>query len=216
MRVLITAGPTIEKIDPVRYISNFSTGKMGIALAEAAAEQGHQVTLVLGPTHLRPKNEVVDVLPVESALDMLAAAEAHFAEADLIILCAAVADYRPKHYEEEKIKREYKDSLTLELVKNPDIAATLGAKKQAGQYMIGFALETSDQAGTREHALSKMQRKHLDMIVSNTLQDAGAGFGYDTNRVCLIYADGREEQLPLLSKVEVARRILQQVPVVHP
>ncbi len=208
-RVLITAGPTQEKIDPVRFISNYSSGKMGIALAEEAALRGAEVTLVLGPTAMRPPHlpnlRVVDVV---TAIDMHDAAMKTFPEADIIILCAAVADYRAARPAIEKIKRAGQDSMILELVENPDIAATLGARKRSNQKLIGFALETNDE---EENALKKLSAKHLDMIVLNSLRQEGAAFGCDTNVVTLYDTDGRKTELPKMSKTDVAKRILDYI-----
>lgn len=209
-QVIITAGPTVEKIDPVRYISNFSTGKMGIALAEACAQAGADVQLILGPTHLRPKaHPHITLIPVQSACEMHDAAHAAFPTTDIAILCAAVADYRPAQYTEEKIKREQAGDICLQLEKNPDIAATLGQKKRPEQLLVGFALETAQDAQT--YAMDKIRRKNLDMIVLNTLADKGAGFGTDTNKVTLIDQDGCGQELPLMSKPEVAQAIVAHI-----
>lgn len=210
-RMLITAGPTQEKIDPVRFISNYSTGKMGIALAEEAAKEGADVTLVLGPVALLPKQNPlhpIRVVSVESAIEMRDAAEEAFAEADIAILCAAVADYRPATAAEHKIKREKTGDITIELTQNPDIAATLGSKKKDGQKLIGFALETDD---AQANGAAKLERKNLDMIVVNSLQDKGAGFGYDTNKIDIITRKGERESFPLKSKQEVATDILNAI-----
>lgn len=206
-RVLITAGPTFEKIDPVRYIGNYSSGKMGFALAEAAAEEGAEVELIAGPVALETKHTRIHRTDVESAQQMADAATRLFPECTDAILCAAVADYRPATIAEEKIKREGTSDMVLHLVQNPDIAATLGQMKTPTQHLVGFALETS-QAET--HAADKLQRKHLDHIVVNSLQDEGAGFGVDTNKVSIISADGSTTTLPLAPKTEVARQIIQQ------
>lgn len=206
-RVLITAGPTYEHIDPVRFIGNFSTGKMGVALAEELHREGAEVHLVLGPSSLTPASGI-KLYRVESALEMLAAAEAVEEEVDLMIFTAAVADYRPKYEAPEKLKREAQGEMTLELVKNPDIAATLGARKRERQFFVGFALETT--SGEQE-AKRKLKEKNLDLIVLNTLQDEGAGFGVDTNKVSLFYRDGKEEELPLMPKREVARSLVKAI-----
>jgi len=210
-KVVLTAGPTREKIDPVRFISNYSTGKMGIALAEECARQGAEVTLVLGPVSIRPRqiaDNPIRVVDVESACEMLTAAETSFREADIAILCAAVADYRPTIAADKKIKREGKDSIDLQLTQNPDIAATLGAEKHAGQTLVGFALETHDALS---NAQGKMERKNLDMIVLNSLQDPGAGFGYDTNRISIIERGSQPVQYELKSKTEVAQDIVRAI-----
>ena len=205
-RVLVTAGPTQEKLDPVRFISNYSSGKMGIALAEEAARRGADVTLVLGPTAIRPKAlQNLHIKDVVSALEMHDAALSCFAEADLTILCAAVADYRAAVPAEEKIKRAGKDSMTLELVENPDIAATLGARKRVNQTLVGFALETNDE---EQNALKKLEAKNLDMIVLNSLRKEGAAFGCDTNIVTIFRANGEKTELPKMPKTDVAKYIL--------
>lgn len=204
--VLITAGPTIERIDPVRYISNFSSGKMGYALAAAARRRGARVTLVTGPCHI-PVPAGVDAVQVESAEQMLAAATEAFGTADIAIMAAAVADYAPEQYVDHKIKRETDAVDSIRLKKNPDIARTLGAAKRPGQIIVGFALETDHGAA---HAADKLRRKNLDMIVLNSLQDKGAGFGTDTNKVTLFFADPAlpPRQFPLKGKQEIADDIL--------
>lgn len=206
--VLITAGPTYERIDPVRFIGNFSTGKMGYALAEEAARRGARVTLVSGPVALKASHPAITVVNVESAREMLKAATDAFADADIAIMAAAVADYRPAETAESKIKREHMAECELALVRNPDIAAALGEAKRPGQILVGFALETDNE---RDNALGKMTRKHLDMIVLNSLRDPGAGFGTDTNKVSIFTADGRETELPLKGKSEVAADILNAI-----
>lgn len=206
--VLITAGPTYERIDPVRFIGNFSTGKMGYALAEEAARRGARVTLVSGPVALKTKHPAITVVNVESAREMLKAATDAFADADIAIMAAAVADYRPAETADSKIKREHMAECELALVRNPDIAAALGEAKRPGQILVGFALETDNE---RDNALGKMTRKHLDMIVLNSLRDPGAGFGTDTNKVSIFTADGRETELPLKGKSEVAADILNAI-----
>lgn len=206
--VLITAGPTREKIDPVRYISNYSTGKMGIALAEEAAARGAEVTLVLGPVERRPDNPRIRTVDVESAKEMLNACEAAFPECDMAIMCAAVADYAIANPADKKIKREKAGLPELEFVKNPDIAATLGKIKRPGQMLVGFALETDNET---ENATEKMKRKNLDMIVMNSLCDKGAGFGTDTNKITIFKADGSREEFGLKSKRAVAADILDEI-----
>ena len=181
-KVLITAGPTYEKIDPVRFIGNYSSGKMGYALAEVCAEQGAEVTLVSGPVTLSTKHPAIHRIDVESAGEMYEAATEHFPDADITILCAAVADFTPKVKADKKIKRKG-DDLMLELQPTQDIAAALGAMKRKGQVMVGFALETDhEQANARK----KLKSKNLDFIVLNSLQDKGAGFRVDTNKVTII------------------------------
>jgi phosphopantothenoylcysteine decarboxylase/phosphopantothenate--cysteine ligase len=207
-KVLITAGPTYEKLDPVRFIGNYSSGKMGFALAEACARQGAEVELVAGPVALQTEHPRIRRIDVESADEMYAAATAIFPATDAAILCAAVADYRPETQATGKIGREGNERLTLSLVRNRDIAATLGAVKQPGQSLIGFALETDDGLA---QAKAKMERKGLDMIVLNSLRDAGAGFRCDTNRVTLIDRRGEITRLPLKSKREVAEDIVTKL-----
>ena len=207
-KVMITSGPTREKIDPVRYISNYSTGKMGAALADEAAARGAEVTLIAGPGAVRPSDPRVRVVDVESGLDMLAATQEAFPSADIAVMCAAVADYRVASPADSKIKREAGAPPVLDLVKNPDIAATLGADKKPGQLLVGFALETDNGPS---NALSKMERKNLDMIVLNSLRDAGAGFGTDTNKITLFTRDGSSADFPLKSKREVAADIWDSV-----
>lgn len=210
-KLLISAGPTQEKIDPVRYISNYSTGKMGIAIAEEAARRGAQVTLVLGPTAIRPERNIlhpIRVVDVSSAQEMYEAAIAHFPEQDIAILSAAVADYRVKEVADRKMKREHTEELTLSLVQNPDIAASLGAIKREDQKLIGFALETHNAV---QHGADKLVRKNLDMIVINSLQDEGAGFGCDTNKITLLFRSGEEKTFELKSKHDVAKDILNHI-----
>lgn len=202
MRILVTAGPTLEDIDPVRFIGNRSTGKMGFALAERAQTRGAQVTLVAGPTHL-PTPTGVERVDVRSAVEMQRAAEAAFVTADAAILAAAVADYRAAEVSEQKIKRG-DGARSIELIENPDIAAGLGQRKE-GRTLVLFAMET--ERGV-ERAGEKLQRKGGDLIALNNLFEEGAGFGVDTNVVTLIDAQGNVEQLPKMSKVGVADRIL--------
>ena len=211
--VLITAGPTQEAIDPVRYITNASTGKMGYALARACINQGASVTLVTGPTHQSMAAweafAPVEVLNVISCAEMCEATLAAFPKADMAILCAAVADFTPMTVSEQKIKKHPGQTcMTIELKTTTDIAATLGKRKTSGQKLIGFALETHDEMANAER---KMQAKNLDMIVLNSLQDKGAGFGVDTNKVTLLYADGTKKDLPLLLKQEVADIIIDNI-----
>ena len=208
-RILVTAGPTREKIDPVRYISNYSTGKMGVAIADAAAAMGADVSLVLGPCEARPKNGKVNIIKVESAQQMLDACEALFPTTDIAIMSAAVADYRIADVAEKKIKREHTDAPPqLQLKKNPDIAATLGAQKRQGQILVGFALETDNE---ETNALEKLHRKNLDLIVLNSLNDKGAGFGTDTNRITIFDNNGASRTFPLKPKSQVASDILAAI-----
>lgn len=206
-KVLITAGPTYERLDPVRFIGNFSTGKMGFALASEIASRGADVTVVAGPVGdflLPPGVRQVNVV---SALEMLDAARAVAADADIAVFAAAVADYRPETVADSKIKREKREDMSIRLVRNPDIAATIAACKRPGAFMAGFALETDNEL---ENARAKMIRKNLDMMVLNSLNDPGAGFGTDTNRVTVI-TRGSEKPFPLRSKREVARDIVNEI-----
>lgn len=206
--VMITAGPTREKLDPVRFISNYSSGKMGYALAEEAARRGARVILVSGPVELEARNPLIEVRRVESAEEMLAEARKAFAGSDIAIMCAAVADYRPAAVSPSKLKRGDSPAMTLELVRNPDIAATLGSEKRPGQTLVGFALETDDAIA---HGADKLRRKNLDMIVVNSLADKGAGFGTDTNLVTIITADGRRTAGTLKPKSVVAADIIDSI-----
>lgn len=208
-RVLVTAGPTYERIDPVRFIGNFSSGKMGYAIADEFARRGARVTLVSGPVAgLKPQSANVDVRPVESALQMLDQCSVAWPEADIAVMTAAVADYRVENSANQKIKREENEPPQLKLVKNPDIAATLGAAKRSDQLLIGFALETDNETA---HAAEKLARKNLDAVVVNSLRDAGAGFGTDTNKVTIIAADGSATPYGLKSKREVAADIVTYI-----
>ncbi|MBD5177548.1 MAG: bifunctional phosphopantothenoylcysteine decarboxylase/phosphopantothenate--cysteine ligase CoaBC [Bacteroidales bacterium] len=203
--VLITAGPTYERIDPVRFIGNFSTGKMGYALATEAAARGARVTLVSGPTALSVTHPNITRVDVESAAQMYEASMQAFKDADIAIMAAAVADYAPAHPAQSKIKREKDGIDSIELVKNPDIAAALGKIKKPGQLLIGFALETDHAIPNAE---DKLRRKNLDAIVVNSLADKGAGFGVDTNRIAICTPDGNCKHFDLKSKADVAVDIL--------
>lgn len=202
-KVLITAGPTYEKIDPVRFIGNYSSGKMGYALAETCAAQGAEVTVVSGPVALTAKHQNIHIIHVESAAEMYTATTGAFPKADVGILCAAVADFTPATTATEKIKREG-DTLHLDLVATRDIAAALGQAKRTDQKLIGFALETTNE---KEHAKAKLAKKHLDFIVLNSLNDKGAGFAHDTNKVTII-AKNEERLFELKTKSEVAQDII--------
>ena len=184
-KVLLTAGPTYEPIDPVRFIGNHSTGKMGYALAEAFARAGADVILVSGPTNQKTENPAIQVIPVTTADQMYAQVKQHAQMADILVFAAAVADYKPKTISEVKVKKS-SETLTLELVKNVDIAKTIGQNKKPEQFTVGFALETDNEL---ENARAKLQTKNLDMIVLNSLQDAGAGFKHDTNKITIIEKD---------------------------
>lgn len=202
MRMLITAGPTREHIDPVRFISNRSTGKMGFAIAQCAAARGHAVTLVAGPVALAtpPGVQRVDVV---SALDLLAAVETHLLACDALVMCAAVADWRPRQSSDRKLKKRSM-SPVLELEANPDILVTIRERKH-GRLFVGFAAETGDPL---PEGRRKLAAKGLDLLVANDVSQPDAGFAVDTNRVTLLTPDGGERRLPLLSKAEVAERIV--------
>lgn len=204
-KVLITAGPTHEAIDPVRFIGNHSTGKMGFALAGQFASLGAGVRVISGPGSLPSPNGSVMVSRVQSAAEMLAAAEESFDQCDIAVFAAAVADYRPENPAAEKIKKS-EDSLTLRLVKNPDIAATLGKRKQK-QFTVGFALETTNEL---EHAREKLHKKGFDLIVLNSLKDPGAGFAHDTNKIAILDKEG-VKTYELKTKQEVAHDIVEEV-----
>jgi phosphopantothenoylcysteine decarboxylase/phosphopantothenate--cysteine ligase len=203
-KVMVTAGPTYEKLDPVRFIGNYSSGKMGYALASALAEKGATVQLISGPVHLQLSHPSIHITKVESAREMLEACLLHFEGMDMAILSAAVADYRPAEMADQKIKKS-EDSLQLELVKNPDIAAQLGQLKKPHQQLIGFALETTKE---KEHAQEKLIRKNLDMIVLNSLRHEGAGFGVDTNQISLIWPHNISQDFGLMDKHKVAAIIV--------
>lgn len=204
-KIVITAGPTYEKIDPVRFIGNYSSGKMGFALAETCAEYGAEVILISGPVNLILNHPNIKRIDVESAEQMYNTAIEQFATADSAILCAAVADYRPKQKEDSKIKRK-SDEMDLKLVKNRDIAASLGAMKTKKQTLIGFALETDHEY---ENALKKIETKNLDFIVLNSLNDKGAGFQHDTNKISIIDKHGSRTDFDLKTKKEVAHDIIE-------
>ena len=205
-KILITAGPTYEKIDPVRFIGNYSSGKMGYALAEVCAERGAEVTLVSGPVNLKVTHPNIHRIDVESAEQMYEAAVSAYADADAGILCAAVADFTPETVAGQKIKRE-KDDLVLRLKPTHDIAAALGKQKQAHQKLVGFALETTDEVA---HAPDKLNRKNFDFIVLNSLNDKGAGFRCDTNKITIIDRQATTPY-PLKEKKEVACDIIDRL-----
>lgn len=207
IKALVTAGPTYERIDPVRFIGNFSTGKMGIAIAESLAERGAEVTLVLGPSSQKTEHRGVTTIRVESAEEMYAACINVFPETKLAVLSAAVADYRPAEPAPEKIKK-HGDTLDITLTKNKDILATLGGMKKEGQTLVGFALETTNEEA---NATEKLSRKNADMIVLNSLNDEGAGFGHDTNKISLVKKDGTITKLPLQTKVQAAEAIIDNI-----
>jgi len=205
-KLLLTAGPTYEAIDPVRFIGNHSSGKMGFAIAEAAANLGAEVYLISGPSHQQTKNALIKKIDVVSAEEMYEAAHAYFKQVDIAILSAAVADYKPKNIVTQKIKK--KDAtLNIELIPTKDILASLGEIKQQ-QFLVGFALETDNEL---ENAKSKLKRKNLDAIVLNSLQDEGAGFATDTNKITIIDKNLKEKSFKLKSKLAVAKDIMNEI-----
>ena len=207
-RIMITAGPTYEKIDAVRFIGNFSTGKMGFALAEECATRGAKVELIAGPVGLKTKHPNIHRTDVTSAQQMYEVATTCFPTCDTAILCAAEADFTPSTITDRKIKREGSGGMHLDLQPTQDIARELGRMKQKGQKLIGFALETDHEI---EHAQGKLQRKNLDFIVLNSLRNPGAGFAHDTNQITLLFADGTRKDFGLKSKTEVASDIVDHL-----
>jgi phosphopantothenoylcysteine decarboxylase/phosphopantothenate--cysteine ligase len=205
-KILITAGPTYEALDPVRYIGNHSTGKMGFDIAESAANNGAEVILISGPTHLSSKNSSVKIVRVTSSQEMYEACHSYYESVDVAVCAAAVADYKPKNIATQKIKKS-EAAFTIELEKTKDILASLGQLKK-NQYLIGFALETENEI---ENAIAKIQKKNLNLIVLNSLQDEGAGFGKETNKVTFISKDLSIEPMPLKSKEEVATDIINKI-----
>ncbi len=206
LRVMVTAGPSREALDPVRYISNRSSGKMGYAIAQAAQRRGAEVTLLSGPVSIVPPQGVT-LVPFTTTQELLDKASALAKEQDVLIQAAAPADYRAKEIAPQKIKKQGGEPMTFTLVENPDVAATLGREKREGQFFVGFAAETNDVLA---HAQDKLVRKNLDMIVANDVTRPGAGFDVDTNIVTLITRKG-QEALPMMTKAEVADRILDHV-----
>ena len=204
-KILITAGLTYEKIDPVRFIGNFSTGKMGFALAEECATRGAEVLLIAGPTSLTTTHPNIKRVDVESALEMYNASISAFPDKDIAILSAAVADYRPTDVQDKKMKRRDNEDITIRLTPNPDIAATLGKMKSKKQQIIGFALETNNE---ESNAIKKIEKKNFNYIVLNSLNDSGAGFGHDTNKITIISKEGDKRSFNLKSKKEVAKDII--------
>ena len=204
--VLVTAGPTYEAIDPVRFIGNHSSGKMGFAIAEELAREGAVVNLVTGPTDQKTQQVGINLKQVTSAEEMYNACTALFAQTDITVLAAAVADYRPAAQSTEKIKKN--GSMTLELTKTHDIAASLGKIKQPGQFVVGFALETEQE---HDNALKKLESKNFDMIVLNSLKDPGAGFGHDTNKITIIDRQHKTTPFALKDKKAVAKDIVQAI-----
>lgn len=205
-RAIVTAGPTYEPIDPVRFIGNRSSGKMGIAIAEALAAKGAEVELILGPTHLSTNISGIKTTKVETAQDMFEAATKSFSKCSIAVLAAAVADYRPEKAANQKIKKK-EGGLNIPLARTQDIAATLGKKKKKGQFIVGFALETNNELA---NAKGKLVKKNFDLIVLNSLQDKGAGFRHDTNKVSIISAE-EVKDFPLKSKKEVAEDIVKEI-----
>lgn len=211
LKVLVTAGPTHEPIDDVRFIGNHSSGKMGIAIANAFEERGAEVTLVIGPSPYRPLNGITHIIDVQTAQEMLDACEESFDSADVIVAAAAVADFTPK----ERISGKRKKSQGLEridLEPTADILKTMGEKKSKDQTVVGFALETDDELANAEQ---KLKSKNLDLIVLNSLQDEGAGFGHDTNKVTLIWKDNKVANFELMPKVELARKLADSILKYH-
>jgi phosphopantothenoylcysteine decarboxylase/phosphopantothenate--cysteine ligase len=207
VKALVTAGPTYERIDPVRFIGNFSTGKMGVALAEALAEAGAEVQLIAGPGVKQPNSSVIVTTSVESAKEMFDAVMAYAAHSQIMIMAAAVADYRPDEVALHKIKKN-DSGFSITLTKTDDILASLGKIKAPHQTLVGFALETDNEL---EHAHKKLIAKNADMIVLNSLRDAGAGFGHDTNKVTLILPNAMPIELPLQSKRDTAKAIIDNI-----
>jgi phosphopantothenoylcysteine decarboxylase/phosphopantothenate--cysteine ligase len=205
-KVLVTAGPTYEAIDPVRFIGNHSTGKMGFAIAEELAQQGATVTLIAGPTNQQARHSGITVRQVVSAEEMYDACTAVFEESDIAVLAAAVADYRPANAATEKIKKN--GSLNLELTRTTDIAESLGKLKTTNQFVVGFALETSDE---QENALKKLKAKNFDLIVLNSLNDPGAGFGHDTNKIAIFDRQHKMTTFALKDKKAVAKDIVNAI-----
>ncbi len=205
-KILITAGPTYEKIDPVRFLGNYSSGKMGFALAEECARRGAEVTLVAGPVNVQSSTFNVQRINVESCQEMYDAATSHFPQCDAAILCAAVADFRPEHTADQKIKRK-DDDLVIRLKPNPDIAARLGEMKRQGQVLVGFALETNDEQANAQH---KLEKKNLDFIVLNSLRNEGTCFRSDDNQVSIISRSGQRDY-DRKPKREVARDIVDEL-----
>ena len=205
MKILVTAGPTREAIDAVRFLSNRSTGKMGYAVAKAAAEAGHDVILVSGPVSLTPPDGLLEFVPVVSAADMAEAVKLRAPDCGMIVMCAAVADYTPAHPIDRKLKKN-EGNLFLELRRTEDILKTLGERKAPGQILVGFAAETDD---VEAYARGKLAAKNLDWIAANDVSRPDRGFAAGTNAITLVAADGRRFDLPLQSKDDIARRMLE-------
>lgn len=205
---LVTAGPTYEAIDPVRFIGNHSTGKMGIALAEALADSGYNVKLILGPSSLTATHPAIETIRVTDAASMYEASHKYFPEVSVAVLAAAVADFTPETTADQKIKKGADTTMQLHLTQTRDILASLGKIKSDTQKLVGFALETQNAL---DNAKAKLERKNADHIVLNTLQDAGAGFGHDTNKVVILDRNGQTTELPLQSKKDIARAIAHHI-----
>jgi len=208
-KVLITAGPTREAIDPVRYISNHSSGKMGYAIAEQLLEQGAKVFLISGPVNIKLEHPNLKIVKINSANEMYLACCHFFEEVDVAIFAAAVADYRPEKVAEQKIKKE-ESSFTIKMTKNADIAYEFGRVKTNRQISVGFALETNDEL---KHAIGKLDKKNLDMVILNSMNDSNATFGYDTNKITIIKDDFSKKEFPLKNKTEVAKDIVNEIVV---
>ena len=206
-KVLITAGPTREAIDPVRYISNHSSGKMGYAIAESFLAQDGEIILVSGPVNIKLEHKNLKLIKVNSAMEMFLACCRYFEMIDIAVFCAAVADYRPAVIAEQKIKKD-DASFSIRMVKNVDIAYEFGKIKKANQIAVGFALETNDEL---KHAVGKLDKKNLDMVVLNSMNDANATFGYDTNKISIIKNDFTQIDFPLKPKSEVANDIVSEI-----
>jgi phosphopantothenoylcysteine decarboxylase/phosphopantothenate--cysteine ligase len=210
-KALVTAGPTYEHIDPVRFIGNQSSGKMGMAIARELQNRGVEVTLVMGPTRLNGSANGINIVNVTTAEEMFQACQQVFDKMDLAVMAAAVADYTPVNKASEKIKKK-SDTLTLELIKTKDILKDLGEKKKKGQVIVGFALETNNERG---YALEKLKSKQADMIIMNSLNDNGAGFGHDTNKITIFGKEGQEFNFDTKSKTEVAKDIVDTIIRLH-
>ena len=206
-KILITAGPTYEAIDPVRFIGNHSSGKMGIAIAKELYHRGAAVTLIMGPSQLEVSANGISLIRVQTAAEMYKASNDAFDNTDIAVMAAAVADYAPVATAKEKIKKQ-EDGLTVELAKTKDILKSLGERKKAGQVLVGFALETNNE---KQYAMDKLQKKNADMIILNSLNDPGAGFGHDTNKITIFEKGGGEFNFATKSKQEVAKDIVDTI-----
>ena len=207
MKIMVTAGPTYEPIDPVRFIGNYSSGKMGIAIAEEFAGRGNEVTLVKGASNLNPVNQSIKQIKVQTAAEMFDACAQYFSSSDVIVFAAAVADYTPKFPDTAKIKKK-EEEFSIELIKTKDIAAELGKQKSENQIAVGFALETENET---ENAKKKLEEKNFNFIVLNSMRDEGAGFQTDTNKITIIDKEGNVTKFDLKKKEEVAKDIVDYV-----